>query len=204
MKISVIGAGNIGATLGGKWAAAGHEITFGVRDPQAEKVQRLLAKIGLAATAVPISAAITAAAAVLFAIPARAMVETVAQLGGELNGKILIDATNNVGQIPMHSLDQLRQAAPDSPLFRAFSNLGWENFAHPHLEGLDVDLFYCGDEGDAQAQVDTLIADIGLRPVYIGGLDQVEAIDTLTRLWFTLALQQGRGRRLAFKMIGGR
>jgi predicted dinucleotide-binding enzyme len=33
MRIAVIGAGNIGRTLGGKWAAAGHHVTYGVRHP---------------------------------------------------------------------------------------------------------------------------------------------------------------------------
>ncbi len=33
MKIAFIGRGNIGRTLAGKWAAAGHEVTFGVREP---------------------------------------------------------------------------------------------------------------------------------------------------------------------------
>ena len=46
-----------------------------------------------------------------------------------------------------------------------------------------------------------LIADIGLRPIYVGDLDQVTLIDTLTRLWFALAFQQGYGRRLAFKLL---
>ena len=32
MKIAVLGAGNIGGTLGKKWLAAGHEVVFGVRD----------------------------------------------------------------------------------------------------------------------------------------------------------------------------
>jgi len=202
MNITIIGAGNIGGTLGGKWAAAGHKITFGVRDPLAEKAQLLLQGIGLGATAVPIPDSLTDAAAVLFAIPGKAMTTTINQLGAALDGKLLIDASNNVGEPIMHSLDPLRQAAPGSPLVRAFSNLGWENFAHPHLEGLDVDLFYCSDQS-ARETMDALITDIGLRPVYIGGPDQAATIDTLTRLWFTLALQQGRGRRLAFKLLGG-
>lgn len=201
MKIGVIGAGNIGGTLGSKWAAQGHEVAFGVREPQSEKVQALLANAGHGVTAVPAGAAIAHADVVLFAIPARAMAETVTQLGGQLNGKILIDAVNNVGQADMHNLEILRQAAPDSPLYRAFSSLGWENFANPEIDGLQVDLFYCGDGGDGQTAVHTLIADIGLRPVYIGGLDRANIIDALTRLWFALALQQGYGRRLAFKMI---
>lgn len=102
---------------------------------------------------------------------------------------------------PMHQLGLLRQSAPDSPLFRAFSNLGWENFAEPTLAGQQIDLFYCGDEGAGQTTVHSLIADIGLRPVYLGDDRQADTVDALTRLWFTLALQKGYGRRLAFKML---
>ena len=31
MKIAVIGTGNVGGTLGAKWQAAGHEVTYGSR-----------------------------------------------------------------------------------------------------------------------------------------------------------------------------
>lgn len=202
MKIGIIGAGNIGRSLGHKWADQGHEVVFGVREPQAEKVLSLLETIENGATANVIEAAVVASDVVLFAIPGRAMAETVATLGSELDGKILIDASNNVGRTPMHQLQLLRQVAPAGLLFRAFSNLGWENFATPVIDGVQVDLFYCGDGGDGQATVDALIAEIGLRPIYIGGVDQVDIIDALTQLWFVLALQQGRGRCLAFKLIG--
>lgn len=202
MKIATIGTGNIGGTLGRQWAAAGHDIVFGARDPEAPKVRALLAEVGQGATAASVSAAVTQADAVLFAIPGRAMSETIAQLGDQLNGKILLDATNNVGGQPMHNLDALRQAAPDSPLFRAFSTLGWENFAEPVIDGQQVDLFYCGDAGAGETAVNQLIRDIGLRPIYLGGVEQVELIDAMTRLWFALAFQQGKGRRLAFRVLG--
>lgn len=202
MNIAIIGTGNIGGTLGRKWAAAGHTVVFGARDPEAEKVQALLAELGHGATASSIPTAVTQAEAVLFAIPGRAMSETVTQLGDRLNGKILLDATNNVGQQPMHNLNTLRQAAPDSKLFRAFSTLGWENFAKPVIDGQQVDLFYCGDAGAGEKTVDQLIRDIDLRPVYLGGVEQVELVDAMTRLWFALAFQQGKGRRLAFKVLG--
>jgi predicted dinucleotide-binding enzyme len=32
MKIGIIGSGNVGGALGQRWAAAGHDIKFGVRD----------------------------------------------------------------------------------------------------------------------------------------------------------------------------
>lgn len=201
MKITVIGAGNIGGTLGSKWATGGHEVVFGVRDPQVEKVKALLARSEGRAIAVEVREAAKNAEVVLFAIPARAMAESVAQLGSALNGKILIDATNNVGGSPMHQLELLGQAAPDSPLFRAFSNLGWENFANPVIGGEKIDLFYCGDPRPGQAIVQDLIAEIGLRPIYIGDNGQANIIDSLTQLWFTLALRQGYGRHLAFKLM---
>ncbi len=203
MKISVIGAGNIGRTLGLKWAVQGHDVFFGVRDPVAEKVRALLADTDGRARAAAVAKSVQDAEVVLFAIPAGAMGDTVTAIGGDLHGKILVDATNRVGATPMHQLDLLRGAAPESPLFRAFSNLGWENFARPSINGEQIDLFYCGDDGRPRQIVDALISDIGLRPIYLGGVDQAGLVDALTRLWFNLALGQGLGRRLAFKMMAG-
>ncbi len=38
----------------------------------------------------------------------------------------------------------LGAAAPENPLFRAFSNLGWEVFAEPEIDGMHGDLFSAG------------------------------------------------------------
>jgi predicted dinucleotide-binding enzyme len=86
-------------------------------------------------------------------------------------------------------------------VFRAFSTLGWENFAEPLIGGLQADLFYAGPEGDADAVVAALIADVGLRPVRVGDRGQLDLLENLTVLWFTFVFQQGRSRHLAFKLI---
>ena len=164
-------------------------------------MQALVAKGAGRANAAVVADCVEDAEVVLFAIPTGVLGSTVNRIGSDLNGKILIDATNRVGEMPMHQLDLLRQAAPDSPLFRAFSNLGWENFAEPEINGEQIDLFYCGDSGRSQQVVDGLIGEIGLRPIYLGGVEQAGIVDALTRLWFNLALQQGLGRHLAFKMM---
>ena len=46
MRITVIGTGNVGATLGKGWAEVGHQVTFGTRDPSSDKVQQLLSSLG--------------------------------------------------------------------------------------------------------------------------------------------------------------
>ncbi len=41
MKIAIIGAGNVGIALGKAWTKRGHEIVFGVRDPESAKARSL-------------------------------------------------------------------------------------------------------------------------------------------------------------------
>jgi predicted dinucleotide-binding enzyme len=201
MKIGVIGAGNIGGTIGKKWAEQGHEVVFGLRDPNAQRYQQLLETMEGKAQAMTMAEAVEQAEVVLFAIPSNAVEDTAAALGSKLDGKIVIDPTNKMGQAVANSLFTLQKHAPQAKLFRAFNYLGWENFAEPIIGGTQADLFYCGVAGEAQHIVEKLISDIGIRPIYVGDLDQVAAVDALLGLWFTLAVKQGKGRHLAFKMI---
>jgi predicted dinucleotide-binding enzyme len=41
MNIAILGTGNIGGTLGTKWAAAGHTVLFGVRDASSTSARAL-------------------------------------------------------------------------------------------------------------------------------------------------------------------
>jgi hypothetical protein len=86
-------------------------------------------------------------------------------------------------------------------LYRAFNALGWENFANPRYGELAVDLFYCGQEGEARIRMERLIGDIGLRPVFVGGLELAPVVDALGSLWVTLAFRQGWGRQIALKLV---
>lgn len=51
MKIGIIGSGNVGGRLGTRWAQEGHQVRFGVRDPQSAKAQELVAAAGNDASA---------------------------------------------------------------------------------------------------------------------------------------------------------
>ncbi len=201
MNISIIGTGNIGSTLALKWARAGHTIKFGARQATGPKHQPLLEVGDGNVTVAPVDEAIGFGGVVLLAIPGRAVEPLVAEFGDALAGKIIIDATNQIGQVEMNGLGPISARVPTARLFRAFNSLGWENFDNPRLGGSQIDLFFCGDAGDARQTVESLIVDVGLRPVYIGDLTQVEVVDNLTKLWFALAFGQGYGRRLAFKML---
>lgn len=200
MKIGVIGAGNIGGTLGAKWASRQHEVYFGVRDPQK---QSLLDKVEQMTGAVQVgqsSDAIAFADVVLFAVPGASLPGIVEDNLDHLTGKTIIDASNNMRGSSRNALGYLRDKLPTAHLYRAFSSLGWENLDNPDFDGTKADLFYCGDD-DAKATVEQLVSDVGLEPVYLGGTDRVGLVEGMTDMWFNLALKQGLGRRVAFKLL---
>ena len=201
MKIAVLGSGRIGGALAKKWARAGHTITFGSRDPDKPELKELLKTLGGGATATNAGAAIHASEVVLFAIPGATMAESIIEHAKVLDGKILIDAANNMAGHTLNSFATFAEQTPKAQVFRAFNNYGWEDFENADFAGGPADLFYCGPDGSARATVEHLIQEVGLNPLYIGGVEHVDLVDAVLRLWITLIRERNMGRHLAFKVL---
>ena len=199
MNITILGAGNIGGTLGKKWVAAGHAITFGARDANSPKTQAALEKVD--ARTLPIPKAIGVGEVILFSIPWAAVPEVAQANAAALDGKILIDATNNFAGPVINNLAALQAAAPNAHIFRAFNSLGWEHFDNPMAGGVQTDHFYTGPDGDSRTRVEKLIEEVGLRPIWVGDNDRIQIVDHMGALWVRLAFQQAWGRGIALKLI---
>lgn len=202
LTIAVLGAGNIGGIIGRKWVSAGHKVVFGVNDINGKNAQSLRSELGERAKIGTIAEALSSNPDVVFiAIPGTAMESTIAQYASQLDGRIIIDSTNRMGASTMNSFASLQQHTPNARIYRAFNTYGYENFANPEFDGIQADLFFCGTEGDSRATVEQLISEVGLRPVYLGGVGQVGIVDGIAGIWFALAFGQNKGRHLAFKML---
>jgi len=191
MEIAVIGTGFIGGILGNALARAGHTVRFGSRHPDDVTVAE-----GSPATVVPVGDALDEADAVILALPGPAVPDLVADHGDRLAGALVIDATNRMGAPVSNSRAEL---PGDVRYARAFNTLGGENMADPQFADGPADLFFSAPEDD-RATVESIVADIGLRPVYLGP-DQEDLVDSLFKVWIALAIGQGRGRRLALRVI---
>jgi 8-hydroxy-5-deazaflavin:NADPH oxidoreductase len=183
-SIAVIGSGNIGATIGEAWRRAGHEVVYASRSPEPPRT-------------VAIADAVSGADVVLLAVPGAAVPELLAEHHSMLDGRLVIDATNDVGGERLHH-GEAYAAAPGARFVRAFSTLGFELFADPSVGGEIADLFWCGPEG---AGIEQLITDVGLRPIRVGDIDAIDVVDGVGRLWLTLVFRQGHPRRLAFRLL---
>ena len=129
-----------------------------------------------------IADAIALADVVLLAMPGAAVPELVAAHRDALNGRLVIDATNDVGAERPHHADGYARFAPGARLARAFNTLGFEMFADPTVGGALADLLWCGP---TDAGVEQLIADVGLRPGRVGDIEAIDVVDGVARLWLT-------------------
>ena len=93
MQITVVGTGFMGGVLGRALATAGHDVTFGSRRPDSDDVAATTS-----ARAAPVADALASAEVVVLALPGAAVGELAAEHRRELEGKLVIDATNQMGQ----------------------------------------------------------------------------------------------------------
>src|ERR1700730_5277005 len=122
IKIVVLGAGNIGGTLGSKWVATGHQVVFGVNNPNGEKARKLRSELGdRAAIHITAEALATNPDVVVLAIPGPAMDATIAQYADQLDGKIIIDTANKMRASSNNSFAALQQYTPHARIYRAFN-----------------------------------------------------------------------------------
>jgi 8-hydroxy-5-deazaflavin:NADPH oxidoreductase len=187
-RIGVIGSGNIGQAVGEAWRRAGHDVVYASRSPEPPRT-------------VAIADAIAGAGVVLLALPGGAVPQLLAEHGPALDGRLVIDATNDIGAERLHHADAYGQFAPGARFVRAFNTLGFEMLTDPLIDGGPADLFWCGPE---DASVERLIADVGLRSVRVGDIDAIDVVDGVARLWLTLVFRRGYPRRLAFRLLAER
>ena len=97
MRLAIIGAGNVGRTLGRRWVDSGHDVTFGMREPDSADAKSMLNDFkgpGTASAASNRNAA-SRAEVVFLTTPWNATEEAIRQCG-DLAGKIVVDCTNPV------------------------------------------------------------------------------------------------------------
>jgi predicted dinucleotide-binding enzyme len=208
MKIAIIGIGNVGGTLGPAWAKAGHEVIYGVRDPNSEKVKTLLNISQGNAQAVSVAEAAAGADIIVFATPWSATQEAVAA-AGNLSGKLVVDCTNPIAPdlkglsigTTTSAGEQVAQWAEGATVVKAFNTTGSGNMVDPRYGSQSVTMFICGNDPEARETVAQLAKDMGFEPCITGPLYHARYFEPMAMLWVDMAYLQGRGPEFAYKII---
>jgi 8-hydroxy-5-deazaflavin:NADPH oxidoreductase len=200
MRIAIIGAGNVGGGLGRAFAASGHDVVFGVRDPESTKTQATLADVPDAEAMAP-RPAVDGADVVVIAVRPLALAATVAELP-DMAGRIVIDAMNRFDGDPLRSTTQdLVALLPGAKVVKAFNTIGAENYETARSRSVPAAMFVAGDDVDAKAAAMALAADLGFRAEDAGGLGNAKVLEEMVRVW--MALAQAHGRTVGFAISDG-
>ena len=211
MKLGIIGAGNVGGTLGTAWAQkAGHDICFGVRDPQSDKTQALLRTLGGKARAGTAAEAAAFGDMIVLTTPWTAAEAAIRSMGN-LSGKIILDATNPLARgadgISLsigHSTsagEMVQEWAKGAAVFKTLNTTGFGNMANPVYGAVKSVMFVAGDDSANKPKVMDLVAALGFDVIDAGPLRNARLLEAHAMLWIDLALQRGHGRDWAFARV---
>lgn len=203
MRIAIIGAGNVGRALAGRFVQAGHEVSFGVRNPDDPK------HAGLAGRRMTPRDAATAADAIVLSTPWPAT-EAVCKDMAPLAGKIVLDCTNPLAMGPAglglavgfttSGGEMVAGWCPRAAVFKVFNTTGFGIMADPGRLELRPVMFVAGDDGGHKPAVLKLVDDTGFEAVDAGPLRNARLLEPFAMLWIDQAMIRGRGRDFAFAL----
>ena len=200
MKVTLIGAGNMGSALATQLLKAGHQVRIAARDPS----KAALGALG-ATVSVPEGAAHDADAVIL----ATSYGDAAAALAsvGSLDGKVVIDITNPLtadfmGLTVGHTTsaaEEIARSVPGAQVVKAFNTL----FAQVIAAGADfgdgrkASTFVASDSERAKQTATVLAQSMGFEVVDAGGLKNARYLEPLAGLNIYFGYGAGLGTSIA-------
>jgi predicted dinucleotide-binding enzyme len=203
--VAVIGTGDMGDSLGPRFADLGYRVVYGSRSPESDRVRALVRRTGGNASAKSQMEAAQQGDIVLTLVPWPAM-ETVAQSLGDLSGKIVIDVSMPFEQgddgYPKHlletsSAEMIQGWNPGAKVVKAFATMGSQVIDEPMEAGGPVTIPIASNHRDAKEKVAGIVAAMGLDPVDFGPLRMAREIEIMQMIYM-IPLSQNRPENWEF------
>ncbi|HVY58061.1 MAG TPA: NAD(P)-binding domain-containing protein [Xanthobacteraceae bacterium] len=193
MRVAVIGKGRVGRALAPNIASAGHDVAFGVRDPNDRKYAT-----GDGIPLKAVAAAVSEADVVILAVN-WAAVDNVLTECGDLTGKVLVDCINpydfqnDLAPLvpPDRSAAAIIAGKTAAKVVKAFNQVGAGVMANAPQRKIKPLQFVASDDAGARETIIRLAKDIGFDARDAGGLDYARELEGMARLWIAQAFGHG-------------
>jgi 8-hydroxy-5-deazaflavin:NADPH oxidoreductase len=206
MKVTIIGAGNMGRGIGTRAVAGGHDVQIVDRDP--EEAKTLAEELGGSAKGSgpddPIEGDV-----VVFAIyyPQE---QALSQYGDQLGGKVVVDISNPVNTETWDELatppntssaEEMAARLSDSRIVKAFNTTFAPTLVKGEVGGQQLDVLIAGDDEPAKQQVRELAESGGLNVIDVGPLRRAQQLEQAGFLHVKLQEPLGSGFGSALKVV---
>ena len=199
MEIGILGSGVVGRALAAGYARHGHGVRIGTRQAQVEGVP-----------SAPPAEVVRGADLVVLAVNGHVAVDLVRSVAAELEGKVLVDATNPlepsergmglfVGTTDSLG-EQIQRAVPGTRVVKAYNTVGNALMVDPELPGGPPTMFLAGDDADAKALVTTLLEETGWDVADLGGIEASRWLEAMCMAWVAYGARTGTWTH-AFRLL---
>jgi 8-hydroxy-5-deazaflavin:NADPH oxidoreductase len=212
MKITIIGAGNMGRGIGYRMVAGGNEVTIVDTNPESSetlaKELNGVAKKGGSARSASIENVVLGDVVVL-AVWYGVNMQVAKQLGSRLEGKVVVDIANPLNQtydglatVPgSSSAEELAKVVPASAkVVKAFNTTFAGTLVSGNVGGVPLDVFMASDDEAAKKTLEKLISEGGLVAVDAGPLLRARELESLGLLGITLQVRHNLGFATGWKL----
>jgi predicted dinucleotide-binding enzyme len=211
-KIGVVGSGTVGQTLADGFLKHGHAVMRGSREPS--KLADWQKGAGPKASIGTFQDTARFGEIIVLAVKGSAAEAVVDQCGtGNLAGKVVIDTTNPISDVPARNgvldfftsfqeslMERLQKRAPNARFVKAFSCVGGAFMVDPDFGGQKPSMFVCGNDAAAKTEVTRILTAFGWETEDMGGVEAARAIEPLCMLWCIPGLRENRWTH-AFKLL---
>ena len=200
MKVGVLGSGMVGSTIATKLVSLGHEVEMGSRDAANEKARAWVASAGRGASQGTFADAAAFGEIVFNCTAGLGSLDALKSAGaGALRGKVLVDIANPLdfskGMPPTlfvsndDSLGEtIQRTFPETKVVKALNTVSANVMVNPGRVPGDHDIFVCGNDAGAKAQVVRLLKDeFGWKNVNdLGDITAARGTESYLHLWLRL------------------
>jgi predicted dinucleotide-binding enzyme len=199
MLIGILGSGVVGRALAKGYAEHGHNVRIGTREAEIEGVPTA-----------PVAEVAAAAELVVLAVHGQVAVQVAGSVAGELEGKVLVDATNPLDTSGPHPVlfvgvtdslgEQVQRAVPAARVVKAYNTVGNALMVDPPLAGGPPTMFIAGDDDAAKGTVTALLEETGWDVADLGGIEASRYLEPMSMAWIAYGFRTG-GWQHAFKLL---
>lgn len=211
-KIGIIGSGAVGQALANGFLKYGYEVLVGSREP--EKLAQWKAGAGEKGSIGTFVDAAGFGEILVLAVKGNGAKDALTLSGkGNLKGKVIIDATNPIAELPpekgvlrfftdlkLSLMEQLQQVFSEALFVKAFNSIGNALMVNPQFNGIKPSMFICGNNEEAKKEVAEIVELFGFEVEDMGSAEAARAIEPLCILWCIPGLLKNNWNH-AFKLL---
>ena len=208
MKISILGTGIVGSTIGSALIKKGHEVKMGSRTPNNEKAAGWVARNGSSASQGTFEEAVKFAEIIFNCTKGEHSIEALNAAGKEnLANKILVDVSNPLdfskGMPPTLFLvndtslgETIQREFKDTKVVKTLNTLNSSLMVNPDkIAKGDHNIFICGDDSPAKQKVISLLHESFNWKVEniidLGDITNSRGVEQLLPIWIRLMVALG-------------